>query len=329
MRKAGIFFVVLIFSVMCVGTAMAAGDYGTYNLNFSLVLSEESSWYKLAMAISERMKAETDGKVNIRVFPNEQLSAGNQTKGLEMVMTGSTAIDLRTAMLWAAVEEKIDVLSLPFFFKDDAEVESHFSGPGADALEKAMEARGVKILSFAEVGWFQLFTTTKPILTLEDFKGLKLRLAPVPIHHATFNALGANSVTMSASEMFTALQQGTVEGVYGSQATMFDDVSDVVKYVSMVDMSYGAAALVINLKLWNSMPAELQEIFERVVQECTEEQRKQEKARNAESLKRFEEKGVKVVYVSPEERARMAEATKGVIADTEKKLGKEFMDLFR
>ncbi len=310
---------------------MEQGANGEYNLKFSTVLSETSSWYKLGKRISERMAAETNGKVKITVYPNEQLSGGNQTKGLELIMNGSTDMDLRSGMLWAVVDKRMGAVSLPFFYDSFADIDKQFAGEGGNALKKVMEEHGVKLFGFAEGGWRQLYTGKKKVSTLEDMKDLKARLASVPMNMETFKALGANPIVMNWSEAFTGLQQGTVDGIECPLSAAYESsVQEVCKNATMWNYSYDSGLLSMNLATWNKMPPELQKTFTKVIEECIAEQVKSERAHNEEILKTLRDKhGVKIYELSDAERAKFKQASSSVVANFEKAVGKEFVDKFR
>ena len=316
---------------VCVSEASAAEDYGKYKLKFSTVLSENSSWYKLGKSISARMAEETGGKVTINVFPNEQLSGGNQPKGLELLMSGSTEMDLRSGMLWATVDKRMGAISLPFFYKNFEQIDASFNGEGGKELKAVMEKHGIKLFGFAEGGWRQMFTSKKAVTALDQIKGMKFRLAPVPMNMDTFKALGANPLIMNWSEMFTGLQQGTVDGMECPISAAYESsVHEVCKNSTLWEYSYDCGLLSMNLKLWNSFPPKLQEIFTRVVEEEIAKQIKSERAYNKELEATMSEKfGVTFHKLSDSEREKFAAAAKVVVDNFEKEFGKEFVDKFR
>ncbi len=313
------------------GSASSGDGYGEYNLKLSTVLSETSSWYALGKKIADDMDAATNGKVKITVYPNEQLSGGNQTKGLELIMNGSTDMDLRSAMLWAVVDDRLGAISLPFFYDNLEDVDKQLAGPGGEAYKTAMSDSGIHWLGFAEGGWRQLYSSTKAVTKLEDMKGMKFRLASVPMNMATFKALGSNPVVMNWSEMFTGLQQGTVDGLECPlTAALESSVNEVCKSITMWDYSYDCGLLSMNQKLWDSFPEELQDIFTEVVSKNVAAQVQSERKHNDEAMLEFRDKyGVAINYLTDEEKAKFKEAASSVVSDYEKEVGKEYVDLFR
>lgn len=183
----------------------------------------------------------------------------------------------------------------------------------------------IKGIGFWENGFRQLTNDSVEIRTPEDLKGIKVRTMENTIHMATYQELGASPTPMAWSEIFTALQQGTVDGQENPIAIIDSaKVYEVQHYCSMLNLFYSPCVLIINEKLYNNFTAEQKEAFDRAAEEAKVWQREYSQSYNEEGLKHMQEQGVIITEVNQEE---WIEATKGVYEDVEKfGLSQEFVD---
>lgn len=309
----------------------AGSDYEPQKLKMNVTTSETSTWYLGAVKLKEDMSEATGGKVDITVYPNEQLSGGNMQKGIEMIMSGATDLDLHSNIIYSVVDEKFSLLSLPFLFKDLDDVDAKLAGEAKQSIIKVMEEKGVKWLGFGENGFRQLTNSKKEVKTVADMKGLKIRIPGMNMYVDVYTAMGANPVSMNWSETFTALQQGAVDG-QENPADLVETgaVDEVQKYMTLWNYSYDALLLGINKKLYDSYPADLQKLFSDKGFEAAEYQKNLVREVNDSAIEKMKaDSGLQVYVPTEEELQTFKDATADVMTKYEGIIGKEFIDPFR
>jgi len=330
--KRTLFISLLSLSFMLGGVSLAFAKYDgpSYKLKFALSQTNTSAPYMGAMKMAEIVKEKTDGKVVINVYPNEVLSSGNQQKGMELLIQGITDFSSHSQILWSVFDERFAVVNLPFLFKSEEEaIDKIDNGPGGEALKKLAADRGLINLAFGHTGFRQL-TTNSEVKTVADLKNLKIRVPGIKMYSQVFTELGAMPLTMNFAELFTSLQQGTVDG----QENPIDSIAagkieEVQKYICMWNYSYEVLLVNVNAKKFNSFPPELQQIIREAAKEGFEYQRQLTVERNETLLKEFQQKGMTVVYPTDEALAEFKERVQPVYQTYEPIIGKDLIDAFK
>ncbi|MGL4208636.1 MAG: DctP family TRAP transporter solute-binding subunit [Candidatus Adiutrix sp.] len=308
--------------------ALAAPDK-KYNLKFSVTTSDTSSWTVGAKKFAELVEERTNGNVKIRVFPNDVLSGGNQAKGLEQLIGGIADFSFHSSIIYSVMDERFGIISLPFLFNSVEDADAKLAGPGGAAIKDLADQKGIVALAFGENGMRQL-TTNKPIVTLDDMKGLKVRIPAMKMYTLLFTALGANPLTMNFTEVFTALQQGTIDGQENPLDTINSaKIQEVQKYLTNWDYSYDIIILGMNKKLFNTMSEDLQKLIQQAAVDACEYQKQINRERNENFLEQFRKAGMTINTLSPENREQFKNATQRVYDEYEPVMGKELIDLFR
>ena len=299
-------------------------------LNMSVTSASGSTWEKGALYFAELVNERTDGKIQINVYPNEQLSGGNQGKGIEMLMSGATDLTYHSNIIYSIMDERFGVISLPFLFSSTDDVDAALAGAGGEAINEILLEKNVVGLGFGENGYRQITTNTGPIESLEDMKGLKIRIPGMKMYTSLFRALGADPLTMNFAEVFTSLQQGTIDGHENPIDTIYTSkIHEVQKYMTMWDYSYDALILGINKDLFESFDAETQQIFRDAGKEACEYQVKVNRELAEEQIEEFKAGGMQINVLSEEAKAPFREAVQPVYEEYEPIMGADLIDLFR
>ena len=163
-----------------------------------------------AMESFKRMVEESsDGRIQVRLYPNNQL--GNQRDVVEGLQFGSIEVSNIASVMSAFVPET-NLFELPFLFDGPEHFDAVLDGPIGQSLRPAFEARGLHLLGYFDAGERHIMTSSGPIETLDDMAGLKIRTMENPLHLAAFRAFGANPLPMAYGELYTALEQGVIDG---------------------------------------------------------------------------------------------------------------------
>ena len=234
----------------------------SYKLKMSSTVGEQSNAVVVAKSFAEDVKAKTGGAVEISVYASDQLSGGDMAKGVENIQGGSIDCAFEPVDVMANMDQTLLTLSIPWVYTSYQEAEDALKGAGGEYITKALDAKGIHTLGFIHNGFRQLTNNKRPVTTPDDIKAMKLRVPGGDVFMKFWKAVGADPVAMAFSELFTALQQGTVDG----QENGFDLITtnkfyEVQKYITEWNYSYGAFALVFNKATWDSFEPELQEIL--------------------------------------------------------------------
>jgi len=249
---------------------------------------------QLAKMVQER----SNGKLEIKVFPDRQLGEEREmVEGLQFGTVDMTVVS--TGPLGGFVGE-INVLDLPFLFKNRSHAYSVFDGPIGSELLAKFDPIGIKAVAIWENGWRHL-TTKKPITSPADLKGLKMRTMANQIHMAAFKALGAGPVPMAWGEVYTSLDQGVIEAQENPITVIYtNSLWEVQNYVTLTGHVYGPHLVLISQKSLAKLPENLQQILISAAMETSSYQRQVGIELEAEQSLLLEQKGMKINTVDLE-----------------------------
>jgi tripartite ATP-independent transporter DctP family solute receptor len=304
----------------------------TVTITFGGTLPEDNPLTKGMYKFKEDLESRTNGKVEVKVFPNGQMGGGREM--LEALQQGNlTMVECSMGPL-SSFDSTMTAFNLPYLFDDRAAVYDFLDNYEISTkLKNIVEDKtGIKILAYWENGFRQITNSKRPIVKADDLKGLKIRTMENPIHIATFSAWGANPTPMAFGELFTALQQGTVDGQENPLANIASQkFEEVQKYITISKHFYDPDGLYISSKFFNSLEPELQKAIIESAKVATEYQRKlSEEADNTLIAVYQNNSKIELNELSDEVKNELREKAKPAFDKVESNLGpeifKEFMD---
>ena len=215
-RKRSMMLVALVCA-LCLAIAPAAMAK-TVKLKLSNVLPDGNPTTESMVFFAEQVKAKTGGEVDVRLFNNSTL--GGQREALESMQVGTLDMCMANAGPAAQFIPELNVLALPFLFNDADHMFRALNGPAGDKLKAAVEKAGFVFLYWANGGSRNLINDTKPINSPADLKGMKIRVMNSQLMVNTLNAMGAIATPMSQGEVYTALEQGVLDGWENNPVTL-------------------------------------------------------------------------------------------------------------
>jgi tripartite ATP-independent transporter DctP family solute receptor len=261
----------------------------------------------------------TNGNVEVQHFHSGQLGS-DERELAESVRVGTLDMSIVATAPMTGFLPRLTLIDLPFLFKDHAHAIRVLEGPIGDTLKQELEARGIVLLEFWSAGIRSVLNNIKPVRTPDDLKGLKLRVIQSPVYLDTFKALGALPVAMSPSEVYSALQMGVVNGAENDPASLMSwKWAEVIKYYSLTQHAFVSTALIINPKVYRSLPADIQQAIQKAGREASAYQRTYVEGLWDRAMKRIEEKGVRINKVDDINAFR--ERVKPVYEKYDKELG--------
>ncbi|NMW84355.1 DctP family TRAP transporter solute-binding subunit [Peptoniphilus sp. AGMB00490] len=282
----------------------------------------------IAAELFKQYLEESSDDFEVNVYPNAQL--GGEREMAEGTKLGTIQMTIVTSdgTLPAWVPE-IQILSIPYLFENQEKAYKALDGIISEKLNPKFEEAGFKHLAFGELGFRHFSNSKKEIKTVEDMKGLSFRVQEAPIWFELLDSLKASAVPVSFNELYTALQQGMVDGQENPIATIATQkFYEVQKYLSLDGHTYAAVSMVMNKDFFDKLTPEQQEIVQSAANKAAKEQRKVVAEHEAEYLKDLKDNGMIITEVDKDS---FVEATKDIYKkpDVEKLVSPEFVDEVR
>ena len=257
---------------------------------------------RVANHFKELVEAETDGAITIEVFPNDQLAGGSSSKGVEMVADGSTDIAAYATVALSVLDPKLGIALVPWTFSSYTQAREIIDATGLDFYNSVLNEYGLTAVGSFHNGFRQLSNNVRPVTTPDDLKGLKIRVPGGEIYMSFFKEFGADPTNMNWGEVFTALQQGTIDGQEnGVSVTSTSGVLEVQDYVTIWNYSYENDLVVFNSALWDTLSADTQAMLTEKAVEACNWGRDIVEAEHDQLIEEFRAKGVQVDVLTEEQ----------------------------
>jgi tripartite ATP-independent transporter DctP family solute receptor len=225
--------------------------------------------------IGKKLEAATNGRLSVQMYPSMQL--GGEKETLEQTQIGAVQLLRVSAGAVGPVVDEINVVNMPFLFRNTAHAEKIMDGPiGQELLDKitANANAGLVALCWMDSGARNLYNTKRPIKTVEDIKGLKFRVIGNPIFIDMMNALGGNGVAMGYDQVFSALQTGVIDGAENNPPSyVFSNHYTAAKHLSLTEHLIVPEVLVFSKKTWAALSADDQALIKKFAREAQLEER--------------------------------------------------------
>lgn len=261
-------------------------------------LDTSHSVHKAMVFMSKVLEEKSNGTMTIKIYPNQQL--GSERECLELLQIGSLGMTKVSAATMENFAPEFKVLNLPYLFRDQ---EHRFKVLEGEIGEKLlMSSRNKKLigLAFYDSGT-RNFYADKPIETPSDLKGLKLRVMPSQTAINTVRYLGGSPTPISWGELYTALQQGIVDGAENNLPSYYlNNHYEVCRYYSMDGHTAVPDELLISTKIWNELSDQQKQWLKEAAQESSEYQKKLWKQSEEEALAGMKKAGVEIIYPDKE-----------------------------
>lgn len=248
-------------------TTDGSGSADTIELQLGVAQEDTNPYSQGAYYLSELVSEKTDGRIKITVYTAGQL--GGEADMTEAVGLGTIDMCLCSNGPLTNFSERFSLFDLPYLFTSYEQVDAVLDGEIGAELMGDLEAINIKGLSYFENGFRNITNSVREINTPDDLKGIKLRTMETACHIDVFSALGANPTPMAWGEVYTALQQKTIDGQENPLlAIKGNKIYEVNNYLSMTEHVYTPVELLMNLDKFNSLSAEDQALLLECAQEA-------------------------------------------------------------
>lgn len=326
----------LVLAVSACGSATESADGGGTEakqnepVDIRLAIGDpiESAVGVTAEHYADLVKEKTDGTVNVVVHADGTLFGGDQEAAIDQLRDGTLDMAILSTSVYANFDSRMNAISLPYLFSDIDQFQSYLNDEPGQELLTGLEELNTKGLAMMTRTFRHVTNSKRPIEKPEDLKGLKLRTPNNQLWVAFFKEVGANPTPMDFTEVYSALQLGTIDGqenpVEVPLANKFYEVQD---YLSKTGHMADGYVLGLNNDLWKSLSSEQQEALSEAAEETAEFKTQYDVEEEARMLEELEEQGMKINDLSEEQRARFEEIARGLYPQFEELVGdEEFMD---
>ncbi len=293
-------------------------------VKFSHVVAEKTPKGQAALKFKEAVERLLPGKVKVEVYPNSQLFG--DAKEMEALALGDVQFIATSLAKFGKFTKKIQVFDLPFMFKDIDAVDRFQHSKEGQALLHSMENRNYLGLAYWHNGMSQM-SANRPLLLPSDAKGLKFRIQQSDIIQASYEDIGANVQKLAFSEVYQALQVGTVTAQENTWSNIFSQkFYEVQKDFTESNGRVIDYMVLVNAKWWNGLPADIRAGLSKAMEEATEANNVIANQLNDEAKKKIIAAGTsKIHQLTPEQHAAWVKAMRPVWTKFEGEIGKDLI----
>lgn len=297
--------------VLFAGAASAA-EIKERTLRFAFQNVKEHPQGQGAQKFAELVQEKSDGKIKVRLFPGGTLGGDLQT--VSALQGGTLDLTVLNSGILAAQVPEFAMLDFPYLFNDTEEAHAVIDGEVGQQLHARLESKGLIGLGYWDLGFRNLTNSKHPVTKPEDMQGLKIRVIQSPIYLETFKALGANPVPMPFPEVYTALEQHTVDGQENPYTVILGNkFHEVQKYLSATSHIYNPQSFVIGQKTWQKLSTDEQALIREAAAEAQSYQRETTAKAQTEALDKLKQEGIAANEIAPEQVDRFREKVKPVV----------------
>jgi C4-dicarboxylate-binding protein DctP len=262
----------ILLSALTVATMTTAASAADFVLKFSHVVNENTPKGKAALFFEKRLEELSKGKIDVQVYPNSQLYKDKAV--LKALKLDSVQMACPSFSKFTKTVPQLALFDLPFLFDSMEHVHKVQDGAVGQKLKDLVAAKGFVVLDYWDNAFKQLTSSKKALLMPEDAKGQKFRIMSSKVLEAQFKAVGANPQVMPFSEVYSALQQGVIDGQENTNSNIYTKkFYEVQKYMTLSNHGYLGYLVVMSKKFYNSLPKDLQEAVKQAMKEATAKER--------------------------------------------------------
>jgi TRAP-type transport system periplasmic protein len=311
-----------IFAKLALATAvlmpgLAQAEIKDRTFRFAFQNAAEHPQGQGAKKFADLVEQKSGGKMKVRLFPSGQL--GGDLPTVSALQGGTIDVTVLNAGLLVGQVKEFGLFDLPFLFESGKEADAVVDGPFGQKLAETLPAKNLVPLGYWELGFRNLTNSRRPVTKLEDIQGLKVRVVQSPLYIELFNTLGANAVPLPFPELYTALEQKTVDG-QENPVTLINTSKfyEVQKHLTLTRHTYNPQMVIFSKRVWDRLDADEKKLIEEAAQEAKVFQREFSREQEGKALEAVKAGGMQVVELSPAEVAR--------IRDKVQPVGKKFSE---
>ena len=250
--------------------------------------------------LGKKLSEATQGRLSIQMYPSMQL--GGEKETIEQTQIGAIQISRVSVGTMGPIVDDINVINMPFLFKNTAHANKMMDGPiGQELLDKITASPNANLvaLCWMDSGARSLYNTKHPIKSIEDVKGLKFRVIGNPIFVDMMNSLGGNGISMGYDQVFSALQTGVIDGAENNMPSyVFSNHYTAAKYVTLTEHLIIPEMLVFSKRIWNTLSADDQNLIKKFAREAQLEEREYWNQYEQKALEKAKAAGSQIIEIA-------------------------------
>jgi TRAP-type transport system periplasmic protein len=315
-----------LFAAVAAGLLASSLAHAQTTMKISISTAQNSHQGVAIDTFAKEVEKRTNGRYKIQTFYNGSL--GGERESIEAVQLGTQELTFSSTGPVPNFVPDAKILDVPFLFRDKAHARAVLDGPIGQEMLQKFDAKGFKALTWAENGFRHMTNSKRDVKAPEDLKGLKMRTMENPVHIAAYKGFGIITTPMAFPEVFTALQQGTVDGQENPLsviiAAKFDQVQ---KHLTLTGHVYSPAIFLMNKAAFEKLSAADKQAFVEAAKEGTKANRARVDEDDAKGVADLRAKGMTVI--DNVDKSRFVQALAPVNAEFEKQFGKANLDRIR
>jgi C4-dicarboxylate-binding protein DctP len=316
-----------VMFVLAMGFCGAANAAGEIIIKFSHVVAPDTPKGQAAERFKLIAEKLTKGKVKVEIYPNSQLYKDREE--IEALQSGAVQILAPSMAKFGPMgAREFELFDMPYLFPNQEVLHRVMDGEVGKKLFAKLDTKGVTGLAFWDNGFKQM-SSNKPMHAVADLNGLKMRIQSSKVLSAQMKALGANPQVMAFSEVYTALQQGVVDGTENPVSNFYTQkMHEVQKHMTMSNHGYLGYAVIVNKAFWEGLPADIKTSLTQAMKEATVFEREIAQKENDEALANVIAAKTTTVYtLTPAERAEWQKTLLPIHKEFESVVGADLIQI--
>jgi tripartite ATP-independent transporter DctP family solute receptor len=308
MKRLFIKSILATVAVAAVGLASAQERTLKFGLNGPEGHPAVAGMKKFAAAV----EAKSGGKIKVQLFLNGTLGSDQAT--LSAVKGGTVEMAVMNSGILASEVKALEIFDFPFLFNNEKEADAIADGPIGQKMHAALADKGIIGLSYWELGFRNITTGKRALNKVDDIVGLKLRVIPNAINVDWVKALGANPTPLPFTEVYSALEQGAIDGQENPISVIAaNKFWEVQKFVALTNHQYNPQSVIFSKKVWDTLSPADRKIIDDSADEATKSQREASRAALASNLELLKKNGMTVTQLPAAEVAKLRDKMKPVL----------------
>ena len=320
----------LFKGLLSIAVAASLSFAADYVIKFSHVVSPNTPKGKAADYFAKKVEELSHGKIKVEVYPNAQLCGDKVV--LRKMKFNAVQMAAPSFSKFTGLVPQLALFDLPFLFNDANHLHKVLDGEVGQKLLKMVDAKGYVALAYWDNGFKQLSDSKRPLIKPEDAKGLKFRVMSSKVLIEQFKALGAIPVVLPFSEVYSALQQGVVDGQENTISNIYTKkFYEVQKYMTISNHGYLGYMVVISKKFWNKLPDNLKAVVKEAMKEATAKERVWAQQLNDSQfakIKAYADKTgkLKIIHLTKEQRQAWVKKLRSIYPKFYGMIGKDLIE---
>ena len=316
----------LMLAIGLASGVMASALAQQVTMRNSISVAQNSHQGEAIDTLAREVEKRTNGRIKIQNFYSGSL--GGERESIEAVQLGTQELATTSTGPVPNFVPEARILDVPFLFRDKAHARAVLDGPIGQELLTKFESKGFKALAWGENGVRHMTNSKRPVNAPEDLKGLKMRTMENPGHVAAYKSLGIVTTPMAFPEVFTALQQGTVDGQENPLSViMAANFDQVQKHLTLTGHVYSPVVILMNKGAFDKLSAADKQIFLDAAKEAVKANRARVDKDDANGVAELRRKGMNIV--ENVDKTKFIATMGPAMAEFEKQFGKANLDRIR